>query len=185
MIPRKVLCQFHNFTKMPIRVFEYFLPTNNYTEPLLLLAKISKFGKSSEKMSESMIFVVSKGTLVLKTPILGHFFTPQVRKSLFNVVIESYLKLVYNPCICTIQLKKKVMLMSALGIMVKNPVKESFYRKRKKKKKKAINVLTAFFISHKSLVFPLKKITITYIYKFKLYFLFLLFFYFNFFWIYT
>ena len=31
--------------------------------------------------------------------------------------------------------------------LVKNPIKESFYRKRKKK---TINVLTAFFISHKS-----------------------------------
>ena len=38
------------------------------------------------------------------------------------------------------------MLTSALRILVKNPVKESFYGKGKKK----INVLTAFFISHKS-----------------------------------
>ena len=37
------------------------------------------------------------------------------------------------------------MLTSALRALVKNPVKESFYRKRKK-----INVLTTFFISHKS-----------------------------------
>ena len=37
------------------------------------------------------------------------------------------------------------MLTSALKILVKNPVKESFYKKRKK-----INILTAFFISHKS-----------------------------------
>ena len=36
--------------------------------------------------------------------------------------------------------------MSALRTLVKNPVKESFYGK---KKKKQINVLTAFFISHK------------------------------------
>ena len=39
--------------------------------------------------------------------------------------------------------------MGALRIMVNNPFKESFYRKRKKKKKKAINVLTTFFISIK------------------------------------
>ena len=36
--------------------------------------------------------------------------------------------------------------MSALRTPVKNPVKESFYGKRKKK----INVLTAFFISNKN-----------------------------------
>ena len=36
-------------------------------------------------------------------------------------------------------------LTSAFRALVKNPVKESFYGKRKKK-----NVLTAFFISHKS-----------------------------------
>ena len=40
------------------------------------------------------------------------------------------------------------MLPSALRALVKNPVKENFYRKIKKKK--TINVLTAFFISHKS-----------------------------------
>ena len=39
------------------------------------------------------------------------------------------------------------MLTSAFRALVKNPVKESFYGK---KKKKTINVLTAFFISHKS-----------------------------------
>ena len=39
------------------------------------------------------------------------------------------------------------MLTSALRALVKNPVKESFYRKRKKKK---INVLIVFFISHKN-----------------------------------
>ena len=38
------------------------------------------------------------------------------------------------------------MLTSALKTLVKNPVKESFYGKRKK----TINVLTFFFISHKS-----------------------------------
>ena len=38
------------------------------------------------------------------------------------------------------------MLTSALRALVKNPVKESFYGKRKK----IINILTAFFISHKS-----------------------------------
>ena len=37
------------------------------------------------------------------------------------------------------------MLTSALRTLVKNPVKESFYGKRKK----IINVVTAFFISHK------------------------------------
>ena len=40
-----------------------------------------------------------------------------------------------------------VMLMSVLRALVKNPIKESFYEKRKKK---AINILTVFFISHKS-----------------------------------
>ena len=39
------------------------------------------------------------------------------------------------------------MLMSVLRALVKNPIKESFYEKRKKK---AINILTVFFISHKS-----------------------------------
>ena len=39
------------------------------------------------------------------------------------------------------------MLTSALRAFVKNLVKESFYRKRKEK---VINVLTTFFISHKS-----------------------------------
>ena len=41
------------------------------------------------------------------------------------------------------------MLTSALRALVKNSVKESFYGKRKKKKK-TINILTAFFIFHKS-----------------------------------
>ena len=40
------------------------------------------------------------------------------------------------------------MLTNALRALIKNPVKERFYEK--KKKKKAINILTAFFISHKS-----------------------------------
>ena len=39
------------------------------------------------------------------------------------------------------------MLTSALRALVKNPVKESFFGKRKKK---TFNVLTDFFISHKS-----------------------------------
>ena len=39
------------------------------------------------------------------------------------------------------------MLTSAFRALVKNPVKENFYGK---KKKKAINVLTTFFIFHKS-----------------------------------
>ena len=38
------------------------------------------------------------------------------------------------------------MLISTLRALVKNPVKESFYGKRKK----IINILTAFFISHQS-----------------------------------
>ena len=37
--------------------------------------------------------------------------------------------------------------MSVLRVLVKNPVKEIFYEKRKKK---TINILTAFFISYKS-----------------------------------
>ena len=40
------------------------------------------------------------------------------------------------------------MLTNALRALIKNPVKERFYEK--KKKKKALNILTAFFISHKS-----------------------------------
>ena len=39
------------------------------------------------------------------------------------------------------------MLTSALRVPVKNPIKKSFYGKRKKK---AINILTAFFISYKN-----------------------------------
>ena len=38
------------------------------------------------------------------------------------------------------------MLTSVLKVLIKNPIKENFYEKRKK----AINILTAFFISHKS-----------------------------------
>ena len=38
------------------------------------------------------------------------------------------------------------MLTSALRALIKNPVKESFYGK----KKKTINILTVFFIFHKS-----------------------------------
>ena len=42
---------------------------------------------------------------------------------------------------------KREILMSTLRVLVKNPVKESFYGKRKKK---TINVLIVFFISHES-----------------------------------
>ena len=41
------------------------------------------------------------------------------------------------------------MLMNALRALVNNLFKENLYEKRKEKKK-AINVLTVFFISHKS-----------------------------------
>ena len=41
--------------------------------------------------------------------------------------------------------------MNALRALVHNPFKENFYGKRKKKKE-AINILTVFFISHKSSV---------------------------------
>ena len=41
------------------------------------------------------------------------------------------------------------MLTSAFRTLVIIPIKESFYKKRKKKKK-TMNVVTAFFISHKS-----------------------------------
>ena len=41
--------------------------------------------------------------------------------------------------------KYRKMLTSALKALVKNPIKESFYRK-----KKSINVLAAFFIFYKS-----------------------------------
>ena len=43
------------------------------------------------------------------------------------------------------------MLTNVLRILVKNPFKESFYRKRKREKKKT-NILTVFFIFHKSYV---------------------------------
>ena len=43
---------------------------------------------------------------------------------------------------------KGVMLTSVLRALVNNLIKEKFYEKRKKKK--AINILIAFFISHKS-----------------------------------
>ena len=49
------------------------------------------------------------------------------------------------------------MLTSVLRALVNNLVKESFYGKIKKKKKKAINVLTTFFIPHKSDVKTLLK----------------------------
>ena len=39
------------------------------------------------------------------------------------------------------------MLTSAFRALVKNPVKENFYGKRKEK---TVNILTVFFISHKS-----------------------------------
>ena len=39
-----------------------------------------------------------------------------------------------------------VILMRVFRVLIKNPVKESFYEK----KKKIINILTTFFISHKS-----------------------------------
>ena len=42
------------------------------------------------------------------------------------------------------------MLTNAFRALINNPFKESFYGKRKKKKE--IDVLTAFFISHKSCV---------------------------------
>ena len=44
-------------------------------------------------------------------------------------------------------LNKREMLTGALRALVKNPVKESFYGK---KKKKTINILTVFFISQKN-----------------------------------
>ena len=43
---------------------------------------------------------------------------------------------------------KGVMLTSVLRALVNNLIKEKFYEKRKKKM--AINILIAFFISHKS-----------------------------------
>ena len=42
--------------------------------------------------------------------------------------------------------EKSEILMNVLVTLVKNPVKENFY----KKIKKIINILTVFFISHKS-----------------------------------
>ena len=44
----------------------------------------------------------------------------------------------------SITLRNREMLTSALRVFVKNPIKESFYGKKK------INVLTHFFIPHKS-----------------------------------
>ena len=40
------------------------------------------------------------------------------------------------------------MITDAIRVIVSNPFKESFYGK--KEKKKTINILTVFFISHKS-----------------------------------
>ena len=67
---------------------------------------------------------------------------------LWKLAITAQLLVLYTWHICcqkkidTIQ----IMLTSALRALVKNPVKESFYGKRKK----IINILTAFFISHKN-----------------------------------
>ena len=55
------------------------------------------------------------------------------------------------------------MLTSVLRALVNNLVKESFYgkmKKKNKKKKKAINVLTTFFIPHKSDVKTLLKLIV-------------------------
>ena len=54
-----------------------------------------------------------------------------------------------NNYIKQIHLYLREILTNALRTMVNNPFKESFYRKRKKK---VINVLTTFFIFHKSSV---------------------------------
>ena len=43
-------------------------------------------------------------------------------------------------------IREREMLMNTLKVLVNNPFKESFYRK----KKKTINILTVFFIFHKS-----------------------------------
>ena len=51
------------------------------------------------------------------------------------------------------------MLTDVFRVMINNPFKENFY-----KKKKAINVLTIFFISHKSGF----KIFLKYMYKFRI-----------------
>ena len=55
------------------------------------------------------------------------------------------------------------MLTNALRAMVNDPYKESFYRKRKKNK--TINVLTAFFIFHKSNVKTFLKWIVNYFSK--------------------
>ena len=50
------------------------------------------------------------------------------------------------------------MLTDALRVIVNNPFKESFYRKRKK----AINILIIFFISHKNCVKTFLKLIVNY-----------------------
>ena len=54
------------------------------------------------------------------------------------------------------------MLTDALRVIVNNPFKESFYRKRKKK---AINILIIFFISHKNYVKTFLKLIVNYYFK--------------------
>ena len=54
------------------------------------------------------------------------------------------------------------MLIDILGVIINNPLKEKFYGKRKKK---TINILTVFFISHKSDIKTFLKLIINHCFK--------------------
>ena len=54
------------------------------------------------------------------------------------------------------------MLIDILGVIINNPLKEKFYGKRKKK---TINILTVFFISHKSGIKTFLKLIINHCFK--------------------
>ena len=56
-----------------------------------------------------------------------------------------------------------MVLTDTLKVMVNNLFKEKFYEK--KKKKKAINVLTAFFISHKNNIKIFLKLIVNHCFK--------------------
>ena len=66
-----------------------------------------------------------------------------------TITFYHFAKILISFCVGKVKVHisySREILTSALRTLVKNSVKESFYAKRKKK----INVLTVFFISHKS-----------------------------------
>ena len=73
-----------------------------------------------------------------KINVLTHFFI--FHKS----DVKTFLKWIVRALV-SMTLKNREMLTSALRAFIKNPIKESFYGKRKKN-----NILTHFFICHKS-----------------------------------